>query len=201
MRNGASLIAKLKKKKEQNTNKSGRDYLFKFVTTILEIVSLILTLPSPPPRSRRIQVCVDACSNERVDNNSNLLEEYQLRFGGNAGMNGSKSLNNNSGCLYSRYIDRFRCKQRGKRKETKIGHCYENCSICINNRTLYKLMVIVIHCRQSLVFSRYTQEVSRRFHYDTARPREFDLDRFWKEDPAGRKGVDEVSFVVQARCK
>lgn len=47
MRNGASLITKLKKKKEQNTNKSGRDYLFKFVTTILEIVSLILTLPPP----------------------------------------------------------------------------------------------------------------------------------------------------------
>lgn len=136
-----------------------------------------------------------------MDNNNIFLEEYQLRFGGNAGMNGSKSLNNNSGCLYSRYIDRFRCKQRGKRKETKIGHCYENCSICLNNRTLYKLMVIVIHCRQSLVFSRYTQEVSRRFHYDTARPREFDLDRFWKEDPAGRKGVDEVSFVMQARCK
>lgn len=58
MRNGASLIAKLKKKKEQNTNKSGRDYLFKFVTTILEIVSLILTLPSPPaPLSENSSVC------------------------------------------------------------------------------------------------------------------------------------------------
>ncbi|KAK1127002.1 hypothetical protein K0M31_004616 [Melipona bicolor] len=69
-------------------------------------------------------------------------------------------------------------------------------------------MVIVIHCRQSLVFSRYTQEVSRRFRYDTARPREFNLESFLrKEDPAGERTstgstvVVDVSFVVHAANK
>ena len=97
--------------------------------------------------------------------------EYQLRFGGTQGWNGSKSLNTiilgvSIRQIYNIYIYRERERdsvsmqtEREKKRNKDWSLAMRNCSICLNNRnTVYKLMVIVIHCRQSLVFSLATRK-------------------------------------------